>query len=85
VRYLAATFLTTAALDWPILVLDRAGYAALGFAFLALALPAPPRRIRRARMPAVPPQVVELAEELQDRATNATARYTADGWEDEVA
>jgi len=42
-RLLAATFLLSAAVDWPTLWLDRAGVALVGFACLALALPRVPR------------------------------------------
>lgn len=43
-RVAAALLLASAAVDWPALVLDRAGVALLGLAALALALPAGPRR-----------------------------------------
>jgi len=81
VRYLAATLLLTAALDWPILVLDRVGYAAAGFACLALALQPRPRRIRRAGMPAVPPATVALMDELGEPAESLADRLAAYGAE----
>ena len=50
-RLLAFTFLVCAAFDWPLPWLDRAGTAALGFAFLALASsPGASRLLRPARM-----------------------------------
>jgi hypothetical protein len=42
-RLLAATFLLSAAVNWPTVWLDRAGVALVGFACLALALPRVPR------------------------------------------
>ncbi len=50
-RFLTFSLFATAAFDWPLPWLDRAGTAALGFAFLALALaPGGLLRPRPARM-----------------------------------
>lgn len=80
-RALAATLLASAALDWPAFLLDRAGVALLGVAFLALALPPRPRRIRRAAPIAVPPKVVDLADELDAPATSLADRLAGYGQE----
>lgn len=78
-RYLAATFLASAALDWPAWLMDRAGVALLGIACLALALPPRPRRIRRAAPIAVPPKIVALEDELDEPASVLADRLSAYG------
>jgi len=65
-RSLAFALLATAAFDWPAPWLDRAGTAALGFAFLALAVsPGGLLRLRPARM-TFPPKTAQLADEPDD-------------------
>ncbi len=65
-RFLAFSLFATAAFDWPLPWLDRAGTSALGFAFLALALaPGGLSRSRPARM-TFPPKRVELLDQDGD-------------------
>jgi len=65
-RLLSFALLAFAAFDWPAPWLDRAGTAALGFAFLALAVsPGGFLRSRPARM-TFPPKTAQLADEPDD-------------------
>lgn len=62
-RLLAALLLTLAAFAWAPPFLDRAGTAALGLAFLALAMPRPPRK---RRLPGLTPAALGLTLPTQD-------------------
>lgn len=73
-RAAAFVLLILAALDVGLPFVDRAGIAAAGVACMALALPAPPRRIRRFPSIAVPPTTVELPAELDGRASSLAER-----------
>ena len=73
-RPLAFTLLTFAAFDWPMPWLDRVGTAALGFAFLALAVsPGGFPLARRARM-TFPPKTVQLGDEPDDLLADVLVR-----------
>jgi hypothetical protein len=73
-RALAFLLLTSAAVDWPTWLVDRAGVALLGLAWLALALPSRPRKIRRFAMPSMPAKVVELEERDAEPAMTVADR-----------
>lgn len=64
-RVLAFALFSLAAFDWPLPFLDRVGTAALGLAFLALALPAGGGLRRPARM-TIPPKRVQVRDDLAD-------------------
>lgn len=72
-RILAALLLGSAAINWPTLVLDRAGVALLGLALVALSLPAAGKpRVRvfeRPARPAIFDELDELEPELGRTAT----------------
>lgn len=78
-RTVAAVLLGSAAIDWPALVLDRAGVALLGLAAIALALPRP--RAARGRLEQKPrgPAIFEglglEEQELDDAAARAVAAF----------
>lgn len=76
-RALAALLLCSAAIDWPALLLDRAGVALAGLAALALALPPAPRR--RLLPPQRPkgPAIFDSLDELDPEASSAVERILA--------
>lgn len=78
-RTAAAILLTSAAIDWPALVLDRAGVALLGLAAIALALPRPraprPSLEQRPRGPAIFEHLGLDESELEDTAARAAAAF----------
>lgn len=80
-RALAFTLLIVAAFDWPLPWLDRAGTAALGFAFLALAVsPGGLGRFRPARMN-LPPKRTEVRDEPADDVLSLAERLAGYGVE----
>jgi hypothetical protein len=66
VKAVAFACFVCAAFAWVPPFIDRAGLAALGLAFLALAVGAPLRGERRALPFDVPPQTVEVADDPAD-------------------
>lgn len=76
-RVVAAIFLVSAAVNWPGLVLDRAGVALTGAAALALALPAAARRrgpfADRPRGPALFDGLPLVEPELREAAERGVA------------
>lgn len=72
-RSLAFGFLLTAAFDWPLPWLDRAGTALVGVAFLGLAvMPGGWLRARRARM-SLPPKQVTLPDATDAQVSDLVA------------
>ena len=62
-RLLSFVLLASAAFDWPRLILDRAGAAALGLAFLAWSLPTRPRRRLRSPLTGASPAPPAILDE----------------------
>jgi len=80
-RLVAFALLACAAFAWPLPWLDRAGTAALGLAFLALALPLRPRERAEQRSETVPPATVDVRDDPAERIIT----YLAAGMRDEEA
>lgn len=78
-RFLAFLALALAAFDWPPPFLDRAGVAALGLAFLALALGPLVPRVRRSSAIAFPRPDAGLASELDEQAATLARRLEGYG------
>ncbi len=76
-RFLAFSLFVTAAFDWPAPWLDRAGTAALGFAFLALAVTRPTTGLRRALPFGLSPKTVAVADEAAEEALSVAQRISA--------
>lgn len=76
-RAAAAILLVSAAIDWPALVLDRAGVALLGLSALSLALTSAARRPRpfapRPRGPAILEGLDKLEPDLRAEAARLVA------------
>jgi hypothetical protein len=82
VRTLAFLTLGLAAFAWVPPYIDRAGLAALGLGFIALALPSRPPRFRRASRIPVPPVTVPTyapEEEYVDDLLERVNEYAAGG------
>jgi len=85
VRLVAFSLFATAAFDWPLPWLDRAGAAALGFAFLALALaPGGFPLTRRAQMN-LPPKRGTLPDEDEDAIEDVLDRLRVYGMADRTS
>jgi hypothetical protein len=76
-RFLSFTLLTTAAFDWPLPWLDRAGTALLGLAFLALAVSLGGFRVARPARMALPPKAATLLDEEDTLISDVLARIGA--------
>ena len=76
-RLIAFTLLAFAAFEWSLPFLDRAGLAALGFAFLALAVSPGGFRVARPARMNLPPKRVELPEPEGDEVSDLLARIAA--------
>lgn len=80
-RFLSFLALALAAFDWPPPFLDRAGVAALGLAFLALALGPLVPRLRRSPAIAFPRPADDLGDELRESSSVLARRLGEYGLE----
>ena len=76
-RLIAFTLLAFAAFEWSLPFLDRAGLAALGFAFLALAVSPGGFRVARPARMNLPPKRVEVPDDAVDEALSVAQRIGA--------
>jgi len=77
VRFLAFPLFAFAAFDWPLPWLDRLGTAALGLAFLALAVGSQTSSLRRALPFDLSPKTVAVADDPMDEALSMAQRIAA--------
>ena len=76
-RFLSFALFTTAAFDWPLPWLDRAGAAALGVGFLALTVGAASQTSRRSLPFGFPTKTVAVSDEAIESAASLAQRIAA--------
>lgn len=84
-RWLAALLFVSAAFDWPTWIVDRAGTAALAFAFLALGMGASRGRGAPIMAPPTRVSVRDMAREAQVYAERLAHEQEDDDFEDAPA